>query len=223
MNVNFHSVDDNDLPSEQEFNNIPAVELVADADNAYALRRQLIIPPALPVAPIHDILDPEPPPDADAHLPDPFIPEAPNIQHKDGDMWLVMVETMHHDCMKQMLYMEIRDPRVPSSYDKAILIPMWKTAICVELKKFKKHNCLLLMHFDGQHLVPMKWIFSIKTDGTYKARLVGRGDLMIPWVDSNPKEVYCGNISACGIKLVLSLAASYKGWKYNRLCKYRHL
>ena len=33
---------------------------------------------------------------------------------------------------------------------------------------------------------------------------------MIPWVDFNPKEVYCENISACGIKLVLSLAASYK-------------
>ena len=90
-------------------------------------------------------------------------------------MKLVMVETTHHDCMKQMLYLEVRDPRVPSSYDKAILIPMWKTAICVELKKFKKHNCLLLMHFDGQYLVPMKWIFSIKTDGTCKARLVGPG------------------------------------------------
>ena len=51
MNVNFHSVDDNDLPSEQELNNIPTLELVADADNADALRRQLILPPALPVAP----------------------------------------------------------------------------------------------------------------------------------------------------------------------------
>ena len=46
MNVNFHSVNDNDLPSEQEFNNIPTLELVADADNADALRRQLILPPA---------------------------------------------------------------------------------------------------------------------------------------------------------------------------------
>ena len=36
MNVNFHSVDHNDLPSEQEFNNIPTLELVADADNADA-------------------------------------------------------------------------------------------------------------------------------------------------------------------------------------------
>ena len=41
-------------------------------------------------------------------------------------MKLVMVETTHHSCMKQMLYMEVIDPRVPSSYDKAILIPMWK-------------------------------------------------------------------------------------------------
>ena len=88
--------------------------------------------------------DPEPPLDTDIPLPDTFIPEAPdphneirstydeignilywyNIQHKDGDMKLVMVETMHHDCMKQMLYMEVRDPRVLSSYDKAILTPM---------------------------------------------------------------------------------------------------
>ena len=33
---------------------------------------------------------------------------------------------------------------------------------------------------------------------------------MIPWVDFNPKEIYCGNITACGIKLVLAIAASYK-------------
>ena len=117
MNVNFHSVDDNNFPSEQEFNNIPT--LVADADNADALRRQLILPPALPVAPTTNIPDLEPPPDTDISIPDPFIPEALdphneigstydevgnilywyNIQHKDGDMKLVMVETMHHDCM----------------------------------------------------------------------------------------------------------------------------
>ena len=41
----------------------------------------------------------------------------------------------------------------------------------------------------GQHLVPTKWIFSIKTDGTYKPRCIGRGDLMIAWVDFNPKEI----------------------------------
>ena len=106
----------------------------------------LLIAPTLPIAPTTDTPDPEPPPDTDVPLPDPFIPETPdphneigstydevgnvlywyNIQHKDGDMKLVMIETTHHDCMKQMLYMEVRDPRVPSSNDKAILIPMWK-------------------------------------------------------------------------------------------------
>ena len=70
MNVNLHSVDDNDLPSEQESNNIPALELVADADNVDALRRQLILPPALPIAPTTDTPDPEPPPDTDIPLPD---------------------------------------------------------------------------------------------------------------------------------------------------------
>ena len=50
MNVNLYSVDGNDLPFEEQFNNIPRLELVADADNADALRRQLILPPALPVA-----------------------------------------------------------------------------------------------------------------------------------------------------------------------------
>ena len=65
MNVNFHSVDNNHLPSEQEFNNIPTLELVANADNADALRRQLILHPALPVDPTIDTPDPEPPPDTD--------------------------------------------------------------------------------------------------------------------------------------------------------------
>ena len=64
--------------------------------------------------------------------------------------------------------------------------------------------------YDGQHLVLMKWIFSMKTDETYKARLVGRGDLMLPWIDFNPKEIYCGNISACRITLVLAIVSSYK-------------
>ena len=68
MNVNFYSVDDTDLSSEQEFNNIPTLELVADADNADALRRHLILPPTLPIAPTTDIPDPEPPPDTELPL-----------------------------------------------------------------------------------------------------------------------------------------------------------
>ena len=54
----------------------------------------------------------------------------------------------------------------------------------------------------------MMWLFSIKTDGTKKARLVGRGDIMIPLVNFDPDAVYCGNVSSCSIKMALSIAAA---------------
>ena len=56
----------------------------------------------------------------------------------------------------------------------------------------------------------MLWLFSIKTDGTFKARLVDRGDLMQPWVHFHPDQVYCGNVCACSIKICLAIAAKYK-------------
>ena len=56
----------------------------------------------------------------------------------------------------------------------------------------------------------MMWIFNIKTDGTKKARLVGRGDLMIPDIDFDPNAVYCGNVTACSKKICVTIAAKYK-------------
>jgi hypothetical protein len=56
----------------------------------------------------------------------------------------------------------------------------------------------------------MMWLFSVKNDGTKKARLVGRGDKMIPNVDFDPEAVYCGNVAACSIKLAMVIAATYK-------------
>ena len=95
----------------------------------------------------------------------------------------VILETQHRKSTKLLCAVEVRDPRVPTSYDKAIVLPLWAAAITTDLGKFRDHNCLIMTPYTGQHLVPMKWIFSVKTDGTYKARLVGRGDLMIPWID----------------------------------------
>ena len=68
--------------------------------------------------------------------------------------------------------MMIKDPRIPKSYEEAMTIPEWRNAIETELEKFRTHNCLIMAIYDGQHLVPMKRIFSIKTDETYQARLV---------------------------------------------------
>ena len=257
MNINFRSELESDLPTEAEFNSIPSLELVADEDNADALRRQFILAPAIQELPVPDIppapVIPHGPdhmihheddidiiPDIDA---DPYLPEEPdkyddneignkfdiggNIQYwynlalndrtkiKRGqidraEFSFRVLEKTHWYFIKRLCFMMIKDPRIPKSYEEAMTIPEWRKAIETELEKFRTHNCLIMAIYDGQHLVPMKWIFSIKTDGTYKARLLGRGDLMLPWTDFNPKEIYCGNISACGIKLFLTIAASYK-------------
>ena len=104
MNVNFHSVDNNDLPSEQESNNIPTLELVADADNVDAPLSQLILPPALPIAPTTDTPDPEPPPDTDAPLPDPFIPETPDPHNEIGSTYdEVVIYSTGITCSTKML------------------------------------------------------------------------------------------------------------------------
>ena len=118
---------------------------------------------------------------------------------------LIMCETQHFYKMKVT-----HDPNVPTNFYKAIRIPEWEAAINKELDKFEKNLCLQLVPYNKQHLVPMMWTFVIKTDGTRKARLVGRGDLMLPYVDFDPKKVYCGNVTACSIKMCLTIAAKYK-------------
>ena len=116
-----------------------------------------------------------------------------------------MCETQHYSKLGVPI-----DNRVPRGYAQAAHIPAWKEAIDKECEKFSKNKCFTLVPYNGQHLVPMMWLFSIKTDGTLKARLVGRGDLMQPWVDYDPNAVYCGNISSCSIKMCLTIAAKYK-------------
>ena len=103
-----------------------------------------------------------------------------------------------------------RDPRVPTTFRQAAIIPAWKEAIDKECEKFSKNSCFTLAPHTGQHLVPMMWTFTIKTEGTFKARLVGRGDLMIPFVDFSPNKAYCGNVLATSIKIAITIAAKYK-------------
>ena len=93
------------------------------------------------------------------------------------------------------------DPRVPQNYHRAIRDKEWKEAIDKELTKFEKNLCLNIDPYNNQHLVPMMWTFVIKSDGTKKAHLVGRGDLLLPYIDFDPYAVYCGNVSASSIKV----------------------
>ena len=86
-------------------------------------------------------------------------------------------QATQHAYIENLSLNDRSNPRIPKSYEEAMTIPEWRKAIETELEKFRTHNCLIMAIYDGQHLVPMKWIFSIKTDGTYKARLVGRGNM----------------------------------------------
>ena len=104
----------------------------------------------------------------------------------------------------------IPDPSIPKTFPAAIILPEWKEAIDIERDNFEKFSSLEIVE-RPQHeklfFIPLMWLFNIKTDGRKKARLVGCGHLMKPGRDFDPDQVYCGNISAVGIKIVLRLAA----------------
>ena len=123
---------------------------------------------------------------------------------KNNEYPLIMCEAQHFKKIKIA-----RDPNVPDNYYKAMRLPEWKIAIDKELTKFEKNLCLQLVPYNNQHLVPMMWLFVIKSDGTKKARLVGRGDLMLPYIDFDPYAVYCGNVTASSIKMCITIAAKY--------------
>jgi hypothetical protein len=98
------------------------------------------------------------------------------------------------------------DFEVPKTFWQAMKDPEWVAAINKERLKFEVNHCLAELPYVDQHLFPMRWLFNVKTDGTKKARLVGRGDMMIPWVDFDPNAVYCGNVAASSIKMALVIA-----------------
>lgn len=125
---------------------------------------------------------------------------------RNNEYPLTMCETQH----KMFALTPQRDPNCPKTYDQAMRMPKWAEAINKELTKFEINSCLTYVPYNHQHLVPMMWLFSIKTDGTYKARLVGRGDLMKAYIDFDPDAVYCGNVSSCSIKMCMAIAAVYK-------------
>jgi Reverse transcriptase (RNA-dependent DNA polymerase) len=88
--------------------------------------------------------------------------------------------------------------------------PEWAATIAKEQSKFESNCCLAEVPDTVQHLVPIMWLFNIKTDGTTKTHLVGRGDTMITWVDFDPNAVYCVNVAASSIKLAFIIAAMDK-------------
>jgi hypothetical protein len=199
--IDFTTSDETEYPTDQEFLRLcPDIPLVTPLSDQ---------PPELdtPVEHPHPNPDPEP---------DPTTPSDDYPIEGWVEYWLklkcpdLMDEYAKVELTHYLLKLQAKNPLVPKTYAKAMASPLWAAAIEKEKEKFRKNNCLLTVPFTGQHLVPMMWLFVIKTDGTYKARLVGRGDLMLAWIDFDPDAVYCGNVSSCAIKMCITISAKNK-------------
>ena len=110
LTINFRSTDESELPSEQEFNKIPALQEVQRLNDADAQRRQLLLQPT-----DKNSIDSSPEPDGTTQDPEPtdaFIPAAPdefndigsrydelgnvqywyNMSHENNEFLFAMVE-----------------------------------------------------------------------------------------------------------------------------------
>jgi hypothetical protein len=212
---NYFERTEHDYPPHPEYLQDPEPEPVPEPE------------PAPEPAPVADVLPPRPgiiPPPREYPVPaepEPYGPAGPDfdhpaVLHKGAEPDAVYWYHLRTDSWYQLRgeyqlaqlsptgYMGaakvVVDPRVPKNFAAAIKDPVWAAAIDKELTKFEVNNCLQVVPDTGQHKVPMMWLFNIKTDGTHKARLVVRGDQMIPYIDFDPNAVYCGNVSACSTK-----------------------
>ena len=71
-----------------------------------------------------------------------------SIQVKTSDLFPAefsrfILETQHWRSTKLLCALEMRDPPVPTSYDKVIVLPLWTAAITTELGNFCDHNCAI--------------------------------------------------------------------------------
>ena len=204
MHNNFKHDSDAHFPTDEAFALIPSLYYTDNNNDPIVVPERVDLPGLPSPAPLID--------------PDYITPVAETEHSVNDDMIYWSTYTSSSTCFPVHLFqvlhyniaVQIKDPYIPIDFWTAMQYPEWEQAINTERTKFEVNNCFRSVPFTGQHLVPMMWLFSIKTDGTKKARLVGRGDLMIPWVDFDPYAVYCGNVNASSIKIALVIAATYK-------------
>lgn len=89
----------------------------------------------------------------------------------------------------------------------------WKRAIEEEIKSLEENKTWLFVdekEAKGRKLVTSKWIFTVKSDGRYKARLVARGFQQKYKIDYD--ETYSPVVNSTSLRTLLSIAAG-KGLK----------
>ncbi|KAI0994024.1 hypothetical protein K3495_g14159 [Podosphaera aphanis] len=108
---------------------------------------------------------------------------------------------------------------IPQSYREAIDGPYsnyWQAAIHDGLQSLnEKHVFSFTTHVPhGRKPVGSRWVFSIKSDGRYKARLVAQGFSQIYGVDY--LETYSPTMRADSLRILLSIAA-FRDWEIHQV------
>ena len=86
----------------------------------------------------------------------------------------------------------------------------WKAACLEELESLRKQEVFKLTNLPAGHkTVGCRWVFDIKSDGRYKARLVAQGFSQVEDIDFN--ELFSPVVCFESMRLVFALAA-LKGW-----------
>lgn len=106
--------------------------------------------------------------------------------------------------------------RIPKNYNEARTGPekeKWMQAIEIELKALMDLNTWQEGELPtGRKEIDMKWVFAIKDDGRYKARLVVRGFKQLYGIDF--EDTFAPTAAQAVIRICMAIAA-YKKWKCN--------
>lgn len=94
------------------------------------------------------------------------------------------------------------------TYEEAVVSEQrnqWRRAMDREFKQLEENMWCLVERLDDKEVIDMKWIFRIKPDGTYKARLVARGFQQTSEAD----DIYSPVARLGTLKLLLSYCCQF--------------
>ena len=134
-----------------------------------------------------------------------------DLKYKNDTAMLVISndKEINYDDINPTQYKDLFD--IPRNFDETWnhqniwLCTKWRNAISIETNKMKQHKVMRLVKRNkmepGRKCIKYKWIFDIKRDGTFKARLVACGYSQVPGVDF--KESYCPVINDVVFRIIL--------------------
>lgn len=108
---------------------------------------------------------------------------------------------------------------IPHNYAEAITCPQsskWKLAIQEELDSLKAKNVFTpITHIPhGRMPIGSRWVFTVKSDGRYKARLVAQGFSQKFGIDY--QETYSPTLRADSLRILLAVAA-FRDWEIHQI------